>query len=70
MEMKDAFAGTLESGDILIQISPTEKQGVEIELQSSVAYQFGEQIKKVIVIGYLKFKIKRQCQIEVVLNMI
>ncbi len=46
--MKDAFAGTLESGDILIQISPTEKQGVEIELQSSVAYQFGEQIKKVI----------------------
>ncbi|MBR3101494.1 MAG: citrate lyase acyl carrier protein [Muribaculaceae bacterium] len=48
MEMKDAFAGTLESGDILIQISPTEKQGVEIELQSSVAYQFGEQIKKVI----------------------
>ena len=70
MEMKDAFAGTLESGDILIQISPTEKQGVEIELQSSVAYQFGEQIKKVIVIGYRKFKIKQQCQIEVVLNMI
>ena len=37
MELKNAMAGTLESGDILIQIAP------------SVAYQFGEQIKKVII---------------------
>lgn len=48
MEMKDAFAGTLESGDILIQISPSETEGVQIELNSTVAFQFGEQIKKVI----------------------
>lgn len=48
MEMKDAFAGTLESGDILIQISPSETEGVRIELDSTVAYQFGEQIKKLI----------------------
>lgn len=48
MEMKDTFAGTLESGDILIQISPSEQEGVQIELNSTVAYQFGEQIKKVI----------------------
>lgn len=46
--MKDAFAGTLESGDILIQISPSETEGVQIELNSTVAFQFGEQIKKVI----------------------
>ena len=49
MEVKDSFAGTLESGDILIQISPSEKEGVEIELQSTVAFQFGEQIKAVIL---------------------
>ena len=45
--MKQASAGTLESGDILIQIEPA-KQGLEIELQSSVAAQFGRQIKAVI----------------------
>lgn len=49
MEMKNAMAGTLESGDILIQIAPAEKAGLEVELDSTVAYQFGEQIKKVIV---------------------
>ena len=45
--MKLASAGTLESGDILIQIEPAQ-QGLEIELQSSVAAQFGRQIKAVI----------------------
>lgn len=48
MEIKNALAGTLESGDILIQIAPAEKTGLQIELDSTVAYQFGEQIKKVI----------------------
>ena len=48
MELKDSFAGTLESGDILIQIAPSENDTLEIELDSTVAYQFGNQIKKVI----------------------
>lgn len=48
MEVKEAIAGTLESGDILIQISPSEEKGLHIELQSTVAYQFGRQIKQVI----------------------
>ena len=26
MELKDSFAGTLESGDILIQIAPSENE--------------------------------------------
>lgn len=47
--MKDAFAGTLESGDIMIQISPSDTPGVSIDLDSTVAYQFGEQIRKVIL---------------------
>ena len=46
MEIKNAVAGTLESGDILIQIAPGD--GLQVELQSSVAAQFGRQIKAVI----------------------
>lgn len=48
MEIKNAFAGTLESGDILVRISPAESKGLQINLTSTVAYQFGEQIKAVI----------------------
>ena len=44
--MKEAIAGTLESGDILVTIGPGE--GLQVELQSTVAAQFGRQIKAVI----------------------
>ena len=37
----------MESGDIMITIGPGE--GLQVELQSSVAAQFGRQIKAVIV---------------------
>ncbi len=47
-DLKDALAGTLESGDILVQISPATEPGVQIDLQSTVAFQFGDQIKRVI----------------------
>lgn len=46
--MKNSFAGTLESGDILIRLSEADKPGLTINLDSTVAYQFGDQIKKVI----------------------
>ena len=46
--MKYAYAGTMESGDIFIQISPSNEEGVQINLESSVEYQFGGQIRKVI----------------------
>ncbi|MBQ9546701.1 MAG: citrate lyase acyl carrier protein [Bacteroidales bacterium] len=48
MEIKEAAAGTLESGDILVQIAPADKKGLQIDLQSSVAYQFGRQIKQLV----------------------
>ena len=48
MTIKNASAGTLESGDIFVQIAPTDSEGINIELESSVAYQFGKQIKSVI----------------------
>ena len=44
--MKEAIAGTLESGDIMVTIGPGE--GLQVDLQSSVAAQFGRQIKAVI----------------------
>ncbi|MBQ1718840.1 MAG: citrate lyase acyl carrier protein, partial [Bacteroidales bacterium] len=46
MEVKNAMAGTPESGDIVIQKAPGD--GLQIELQSSVSAQFGRQIKAVI----------------------
>jgi len=46
MEIKTAMAGTLESGDIFIQIAPNDNAGLHIDLESTVAYQFGDQIKR------------------------
>lgn len=48
MEIKNAVAGTLESGDIMVQIAPAESKGLHIDLDSSVAAQFGKQIRQVI----------------------
>lgn len=48
MELKPAQAGTLESGDIMIQISPSDQPGLTVNLQSTVAYQFGRQIEALI----------------------
>jgi citrate lyase subunit gamma (acyl carrier protein) len=48
MKITNANAGTLESGDILIQISPADTSGIEINLDSTVAGKFGNQIKSVI----------------------
>lgn len=48
MDIKSAQAGTLESGDILVHITPSAEKGIEINLDSTVAYQFGDKIKAVI----------------------
>lgn len=43
-----ASAGTMESGDILIEIEPGEQKEVEVVLKSSVANEFGKQIVRTI----------------------
>lgn len=48
MELTNSHAGTLESGDILIQLAPGNGNGLEINLDSTVAFQFGRQIENVI----------------------
>ncbi|MGM0213678.1 citrate lyase acyl carrier protein [Enterococcus sp. AZ109] len=45
---KSAVAGTVESSDIMITLDPSDGQTIEIELDSSVEKQFGDQIRKVI----------------------
>lgn len=42
--IKTAIAGTLESGDVQIMISPNEGIGLEINLKSIVKAQFGNAI--------------------------
>jgi citrate lyase subunit gamma (acyl carrier protein) len=44
---KTAFAGTLESSDIMIILEKCDR-GIEIDLNSTVEKQFGEHIKEVI----------------------
>lgn len=46
---KTAKAGTLESNDIFIMVSPAEGEGVTLELQSIVLAQFGRQIRETIL---------------------
>lgn len=46
---KVAKAGTLESNDILVMVSPNEDGGVNLLLESIVIKQFGDQIRKVIL---------------------
>lgn len=48
MQIKQTgLAGTLESSDVMITLEPG-MQGVEIELDSTVEKQFGEDIRRVI----------------------
>lgn len=49
MEIKGtAVAGTMESSDIMVTLHPSEKQGIEIDLNSTVEKQFGDEIRAVI----------------------
>lgn len=57
MELKQiATAGTMESSDIMITLSPN-KTGLEIKLQSNVEKQFGQQIRTMIESVLKQFEI-------------
>ncbi|MGY3779168.1 citrate lyase acyl carrier protein [Isobaculum melis] len=58
MEIKQtAMAGTLESSDIQITLTPIAG-ATEIHLDSSVGKQFGEQIKQVITETLASYKVE------------
>lgn len=46
--IKPAKAGTMESNDIYVMIMPNEDAKIELELESIVMKQFGEEIERVI----------------------
>lgn len=62
---KIAKAGTLESNDILIMVAPQDGDGIDVELESIVMEQFGEDIEKTIKeklrdLGVSGIKVKAQ----------
>jgi len=46
--INSAYAGTLESSDVYIQINPIEEDTVKIELQSSVSELYGDMIEELV----------------------
>lgn len=46
--IRPGIAGTVESGDILIELKQSEAPGIAIELESVVANQFGGKIREAI----------------------
>ncbi len=51
------IAGTLESGDAMIELSPG-KNGIRIDLNSTVKSQFGKYIRKVVMDTCLEFDLQ------------
>ena len=50
MIINKAYAGTLESSDIFVEIEPADEgTGIELKLTSAVYKQFGPQIEEVIL---------------------
>ena len=46
--LEPAHAGTLESSDVFVRVLPSEHEGIEIELESSVCEIYGEAIELLI----------------------
>ncbi len=46
--IKDAVAGTLESSDLLVKVSPGDPGRLDIHVRSEVMRQFGERIREVV----------------------
>mgnify|MGYP001210263119 FL=1 len=45
--VKKATAGTMESSDVYVELTPSDN-GIELELDSVVYHQFGDEILKVV----------------------
>ena len=45
--VKRAVAGTMESSDVFVELEPSES-GIEIDLDSVVIHQFGDDIRRVV----------------------
>ncbi|SNY93195.1 citrate lyase subunit gamma (acyl carrier protein) [Cohaesibacter sp. ES.047] len=52
--VQEALAGTLESSDLFVRVSPIDGP-LELIVNSEVAHQFGDQIRKVVEDALTKF---------------
>lgn len=55
---KTGIAGTMESSDIMITLEPRTDEGIDIDLNSTVEKQFGQEIRRVIRETLLKMEIQ------------
>lgn len=46
--VKEALAGTLESSDLLVKVSPLAEEALEVVINSEVMRQFGARIEEVV----------------------
>lgn len=56
--VKEAMAGTLESSDLLVKVSPHAADQLEVVITSEVMRQFGAQIRKVVLETLNKLDVK------------
>lgn len=47
--IKPGKAGTMESNDMYVMVMPNSQGGIELDIESIVMKQFGEEIKRVIM---------------------
>lgn len=47
--VKNAISGTLESGDVLVKVSPSEDGTLTVHIESEVMKQFGRQIRSTVM---------------------
>jgi len=47
--LKNAIAGTLESSDVFVKVSPSQDGTLTLHIQSEVIKQFGKQIRATVV---------------------
>ena len=42
------IAGTLESSDVMVTVKPNPSQGIDIQIDSSVAAQYGDEMRQTV----------------------
>lgn len=47
--VKEAVAGTLESSDVMVRIAPSDNPQIDLQVNSSVAKQFGDIIRQTVL---------------------
>lgn len=55
--VKEAVAGTLESSDVMVRIAPSDNPQIDLQINSSVAKQFGDMIRQTVLDTLAKLEV-------------